>query len=150
MRAACSIILLLLLALGCASRKPRVTDPQEEFFQAAAEGDLATIEKEIQTGGVNRKSRHGYTALMAASERGQKLVVERLLKANADVHALNQFGWDALMLAAVNGHQDVVRLLIAAGANVRYRSPSGETALLLAERGNHSEVVRILREAGAR
>ena len=53
----------------------------------------------------------GYTALIFAAERGNKKVVEHLLKAGAVVLAVAKNNDSALKLAKKNGHQEIVKML---------------------------------------
>jgi len=53
---------------------------------------------------------------MWAASRGDREVVQLLMKAGADVNFKNQGGYTALMLAEFNGYSGVVRILKAAGA----------------------------------
>lgn len=55
-------------------------------------------------------------ALMTASGKGYHLVVQDLLKANADPNSANAKGLTALMFAAQNGHDLCLRDLLKAGA----------------------------------
>ncbi len=53
----------------------------------------------------------GNTALMSAAKRGYTKIVELLLKAGADINAVDQNNNTALMIAAANRHIEVVKLL---------------------------------------
>ncbi len=57
----------------------------------------------------------GATALMVASEKGHREVVEVLVAKGASVDLLARNGVSALMSAERNGHKDVVAVLKAGG-----------------------------------
>jgi len=79
-----------------------------------------------QTGGC---SETGRTALHAASEkRDNSKVIEILIRAGANVDAVDERGKTALMAAAFGGRFGNVRALIEAGANIRQKSNEGKTA----------------------
>lgn len=75
----------------------------------------------------------GRTALMAACDARDVHAVERLVRAGADVDAVDGNGQTALMCAADNGAADCVRVLVAAGAYVDARDRYGDDARLLAD-----------------
>jgi hypothetical protein len=54
---------------------------------------------------------------------------EDLLKAGADVNAVNDAGMTALMLLVQRGDPDEIKTLLKAGANARKKDASGRTAL---------------------
>lgn len=94
------------------------------------------------------RDEYGNTPLMNAAWLADAVVLERLLKAGADVNASNKAGATALLYAST--FEDKARLLIDAGADVKAQSKLGNTALILAARkpGN-SRTVKLLLERGA-
>ncbi|KAF8249029.1 ankyrin [Wilcoxina mikolae CBS 423.85] len=93
-----------------------------------------------------------WTVLQVAAMGGHQDVVEKLLKAGADVNALpaEYKGRTALQAAAEGGHQVVVEQLLKAGADVNAPSAEyGETALQAAAGGGHQAVVEQLLKAGS-
>lgn len=69
----------------------------------------------------------GYTALLLASESGQRGVVEELVMAGAYLDAKDSFGRTPLYAAAVAGHKDVVEALGRAGADANASDDDGRT-----------------------
>jgi hypothetical protein len=86
----------------------------------------------IETGqpDVNAKDNYGVTALIDASFKGQKEVVELLILEGADLNAQDRQGDTALMNAAIKGHIEIVELLISNGADVSVKDNWGNTALI--------------------
>jgi len=87
---------------------------------------------EIESGrpDVNAKDNFGVTALIDASFKGQKEIVELLILEGADLNAQNRQGDTALMNAALKGHIEIVEFLISNGADVSVKDKSGNTALI--------------------
>jgi ankyrin repeat protein/mono/diheme cytochrome c family protein len=85
---------------------------------------------------------------MAAALCADAGVLELVLKAGAEVNAVNQEGATALMRAA--SFEEKARMLVAAGAEVKARSKMGNTALHIAAR-QHGNVrtVGLLLDRGA-
>lgn len=82
-------------------------------------------------------SKHGITALMRASFRGDEKIVHELLLSGAEVDAQdprNIENMTALMYAATQGHIEVMKLLIKHGANInltrRYDRSAHQTCIL--------------------
>jgi len=91
------------------------------------------------------------TALHHAAQSDSPEMVRDLLRAGANVNALDSRGFGPLIFAIAEEQQnpEIVRILIAAGADVNARDKSGETPLDWAEKFGHPEVIAALRKAGA-
>lgn len=89
----------------------------------------------------------GETVLMMASLRGQRSMVEALLKRGA---AINRPGWSALHYAASGPDDAALRLLLSQGADIDARSPNGTTPLMMAAQYGPWSCVEALLAAGAR
>src|SRR5690606_31566933 len=76
-------------------------------------------------------------------------LVRRLLRARADVDAMNDYGATALGEAAMSGYAEVIALLLEAGADPNLANPEGQTPLMAVARTGNVEAARLLVEAGA-
>ena len=117
---------------------------------------------------IERRYKYNLTLIIIASSKGNKEIVEILIKAGANVNALSNkfsyndnndifgnfttynYGYTALMVASKNGHKEIVELLVNAGADVNFKNNLHETALMFAcQKKDNIEIVKILVNAGA-
>jgi ankyrin repeat protein len=121
-----------------------------DIFAAAALGRMDALEKVI-AGGVNVFAYDGWTPLHLAAFFGRTEVVERLLKARADLHAIsrNALKNTPLHAAIAGGHVDVALTLIAGGAAVDVADAGGHTPLHIAAEAGLLPVARALVARGA-
>lgn len=85
----------------------------------------------------------GLPALIAAASGHDDHagIVKRLLKAKADVAAVDKLGRSALHAAALHGHGDSADALVAAGAQANARDSHGVTPLMEAARAGANRVL---------
>lgn len=85
------------------------------------------------------------TAVESESDNAVE-IVDRLIRAGADLHTVGRNGWTALHLAAIHGDLQKAERLIRAGAapNARATVDAEETPLMLAASEGHAEVVQLL------
>lgn len=86
------------------------------------------------------------TALMFASLRGQKALVEKLLQRKAEV---SKPGWNALHYAATAGHVEILQLLLEKGGYIDAPAPNGNTPLMMAAAFGSAQAIEYLLEEGA-
>jgi len=91
----------------------------------------------------------GSTPLQWAVFHGDVAEAKRLLKAGADVKAVNDYGVNAMQLAADSANTDLIQLLLKAGADPNSANPDGETALHLVARAGNLDAAKLLLRAGA-
>ncbi len=91
----------------------------------------------------------GSTPLQWAVFNGNTAEAKRLLKAGANVKAVNDYGVTAMQLAADASNTELIELLLKAGADANSPNPDGETALHLAARAGNLEAAKMLLRAGA-
>ena len=126
-----------------------------EWRQATERGDLAAIERLLDSGGdVDVRDEHGQTALMNAARDGRTDVVRLLTARGARLDHTAKFGLTALMLSVIRGHVDVARVLIDAGADLRVQGTGapgfhGKTAWDLAMARESEPMKELFRRAGA-
>ena len=110
---------------------PLKRSPSSKLHQAAASGDVKTIERVL-----SKDARRDKTP-------GQARVIDRR----------DEEGWQIIHSASASGHKEVVELLVEHGADVNIRTHGGHgaTPLYIAEKNNGGfhPVVRYLKSLGA-
>ena len=86
--------------------------------------------------------------LLLASEKGQVVGVNSLVRAGGNVNKIDENGSTPIYLASRNGHVGVVNSLIQAGSDVNIKNLKEHTPLQTASEQGHEEVVRCLIRAG--
>lgn len=99
----------------------------------------------LRTEGISALDRN----LITAASIGDLDLVNRLLKAGASYHAVDERGRSALLSAVYNRRGDVARALIMAGADVNQKDGESNTAFLLGAATNQIDVVRLSLSHGA-
>ena len=113
------------------------------LYHACRNGDTERVRQLLDEGApVDKKNRHGKTALMVASLLGRTEVVQLLLGKGAAVDEKNKHGRTALMYASEGGRTEVVKLLLGKGAAVDAKDKNGRTALRWAS--GRTEVAKLL------
>ncbi|HEV7858414.1 MAG TPA: ankyrin repeat domain-containing protein [Pyrinomonadaceae bacterium] len=122
-----------------------------DLLQAASDGNLEGVRACLATGAdVNAKNAEGWTALMIATLKGYREMVQTLLKQDrVQVNARSHHGWTALCYAVSMGDSETIRILLAAGAEVNAPDHDGWTALMQAAGEGNLECVEILLAGGA-
>ena len=92
----------------------------------------------------------GTTPLQWAAYQGDIAEARRLIKAGADVRAVNVYGVNAMQLAADSGNTELIALLLKAGADPQSANADGETALHLVARAGDVPAAKLLLKAGAK
>lgn len=118
---AVGVLALIVLELTKPDNTPPPPTTMDAFFDAAAGGNLQTIQSLLENGiDVNIKdATFGHTALIVAARRGHLQIIEVLLAKGADVNATDNYGNTALGWARKTSRADaeaVVDMLKQAGA----------------------------------
>merc|ERR1719367_216378 len=98
----------------------RDSQKEERLWNAASQGDLATVRELIKTTFVDTtegSSSGSWTPLIPAAGNGHKDIVQILLDNGANINHPANDAFTALMQAAYLGRKDVVQLLLDRGAN---------------------------------
>jgi len=83
------------------------------------------------------------------SNRGQ-MSTEVLVKAGAELDAIDTYGYTPLMRMASNNLAVGAQVLVDAGADINFRAAGGETPLRVAQSSRALAVVAVLQKAGAK
>jgi ankyrin repeat protein len=137
-------------------RKVDVNAPQIDgttaLHWAVQADDLETADLLLRAGArVSAANREGVMPMQLATLNGNAAMIERLIKAGADVNLpLTQSGDTALMMASRTGKPDAVKALLDHGAQVNAKETWGDTtALMWAVAEGHPTIVKMLIEKGA-
>ncbi len=98
---------------------------------------------------VDERGPDGSTALQWAVYDQDIEKVRQLIRAGADVNAVNNFGANAMQLAAEVAHVELIEMLLDAGADPDSANPEGQTALMLVARTGDVDAARMLVRKGA-
>jgi ankyrin repeat protein len=91
----------------------------------------------------------GTTALHWAAYHDDVETVALLVRAGANVNAVNRYGVPPLAQACTNGNAAIVKVLLQAGADANATMKGGESVLMLAARSGNAEAVKALLVRGA-
>ncbi|WP_422135648.1 ankyrin repeat domain-containing protein [Endozoicomonas sp. ALD040] len=139
-----------LVNLNTGESHPDTFFPDQAFYDACVDGELNQVERSVAEGvNVNAITHGDFTALMIASYRGHKAIVECLISAGANLNAASEAGATALFLAAQENYTDCVKLLINAGADLNAGTEDGSTPLSMAAQEGNIDCVKALIEANA-
>jgi len=98
---------------------------------------------------VNAQAPDGTTALLWAIHYGEVPLIDRLLRARANVHLVNQYGASAMSEAAQFGDTAVIGKLLEAGADAESPNADGQTALMVIARTGNLAAAQLLIRHGA-
>ncbi|KKQ33403.1 MAG: ankyrin repeat domain protein [Candidatus Peregrinibacteria bacterium GW2011_GWE2_39_6] len=127
------------------SLKPVLFDPElEKRLEIKRNLKLVTFYIEHNQDVNEIKLRDGRSFLHFVAACGDVILVERLLRANAVLDAVDEHGQTALHVAAECGYADVVKLLLYKGARFDLVDMNGFTSLKLAEYKGHPDVVAVI------
>src|ERR1041384_1437559 len=94
--------------------------------------------------------RPGDEAVLNAAFKGDLAEVNKLIKREADVNAVNSGGFTPLIAAAEKGHQKIVALLLTHGAEVKQATTdNGTTPLIVAVEKGYRKIVEMLLTHGS-
>ena len=139
MPARCRTFLLLVLVLTPAAA---VADDVEDFFQAARDGDVETINRLLDTGlDVDAVTEFNCGAMYFAANRNQAEVIRILVQRGGDANLRDtDYNFTPVQMAAWLGHTEATKALLDGGAN---RSDAIGSCFAAASNG-HTETVELL------
>jgi len=116
------------------------------LWLAVESGDLASVQKLLQSGVNVNESHKAWTPIMKAAEEGHVEIAQLLLDNSCSLEAVNKTGRTALSFAATpsmgrTACLPVLQLLLEAGANVDHKDSRGETARARAVRDGYRQSV---------
>jgi ankyrin repeat protein len=141
---------VLLTALVWAASDLRVRAASSDVADAAMRGDLAAVRSLVaKKADVNAPQGDGATAVHWAVYRGNKELLDVLLRAGANPRLANRAGSTPLWLASINGDAAIIGALLAAGADANEKLPLGRTPLMAASRTGNVDAMNALIDRGA-
>jgi len=119
--------------------------------RAAMEGDMPAVRRLLsENAEVNGAQGDGTTALHWAAYTDDRVMVELLIRAEADVNAETRLGaLTPLFIAAKGGNAAILRLMLEAGADANRSNAQGTTPLMLAAASGITAAVQVLVDHGA-
>lgn len=134
-----------------APKDPLDAEARSKYFYLVANNDPYPLKTFLENfpGSQEWRNEEGLTGLMLAARNGHKEVTDVLLKAQADIEAINANGSTALTFAAYSGKAVVAEQLLKAGANVNHTNSKGHSPLLAAASQGNKNTVKLLLENGA-
>jgi ankyrin repeat protein len=151
-----AVALLVLASLSAVPVQAQVPPTAAEaaaysgLFAAAWRGDVAQIEKMATAYELKKRDAHGRSPLHVATFARQRGAIDALVRAGADLGALENDRYDAVTIAAVADDEATLRTLLALGASAKLvTSRYDGSALIAAAHLGHDGVVRQLIAAGA-
>ncbi|HEY2843949.1 MAG TPA: ankyrin repeat domain-containing protein, partial [Bryobacteraceae bacterium] len=143
MRILKSGVFLVVLPISGWASDTRIAD-------AGQKGDTTLVRSLVsQKADVNAPEPDGSTVLHWIVRSDDLETADLLLRAGANVSAVNRRGITPLDLACVNGSAAMIHKLLDAGANPNAAHSDGQTPLMIAARTGNPEAVRVLLDKGA-
>lgn len=103
---------------------------------------------DIDSFSIEQTDKHGWTALMLASDRGNADAVRDLIAAGANLEAMDRRERTPLLLALKNNRPAIARMLIEAGANIHHHDRDLARPIHYAAEAGDAETTRLLLERG--
>ncbi len=119
------------------------------WFLAAEAGDVAMLERLVDTTNVDAVIFDGLTALMIGAGEGRLAAVQWLVERGAVLDLRDDWGYTALFHALLAKQWDTARFLVKKGADLRLASAEGNTPLHIGALYAPAPVLRALLRAGA-
>ena len=122
----------------------------ENIFDISRVGDLASLQDLLldnEDDVANSFDENGIVPLMLGAKMNRYGIVSELLKAGANVNAVENKGKSALYFAVESNFADVAQLLLESGADPEIYALNGQSPMTLGMELNHLPMVEYLQEA---
>jgi ankyrin repeat protein len=123
--------------------------PAPAFVELGVELRAFLAEHGFAPNDVDTRNKDLATPLMLAARLAPPALVKELLRAGADIHAVNADGNQALWLACVGEISENIQLLIDAGIDIQHVNVNAATPLMFAASSGRAKAVALLLAAGA-
>ena len=146
------IIIFLSPIIAQAENAHPVIDNPFLNFKALKNVSVEEVQNLINQGyDINEANDSGVTILHVMVDRNSKNIVTLLIKAGADVNAIDTGGGGERVLhtAAYRNYPEIIQLLIDAGADIDVKNKYGSSPLHRAASQGSIDAMRILLQAGA-
>ena len=144
------VLISTIVLLATASHAAETVVKDQRLVQAAKAGETATaiglLGKRVDP---NVAEPDGTTPLHWAVRNNDVTLVERLIRAGADVKTTNRYGIAAIALACESGSAAIVEKLLTAGVSANATGPYGETALHTCAHAGKVDAAKVLIAHGA-
>ncbi|XP_072368968.1 CARD- and ANK-domain containing inflammasome adapter protein [Scyliorhinus torazame] len=137
------------LLKGAARSQPNQVEITE-LYQAAALGDLASLDRAFGNSDVNGTNASNETLLHIAAAHGHVAIIEYLLNKGAKVEVRDNRQQSPLHRAAVEGHLAAAKMLLQAGAHIYALDKESRSPLHLAAANSHFSMVKLMLKEEAR
>ena len=111
-------------------------------------GNIEITEILLDAGANPNVENDSQAPIFEACRYNHVIIIELLLKHNANTRLVNAQGYTPIHIGAISGHADVVRELVKAGVSHDERSRCGNTPLSCAAQHHHFSVVKELLPLG--
>uniref|UniRef100_UPI00398E5A1E CARD- and ANK-domain containing inflammasome adapter protein n=1 Tax=Pristiophorus japonicus TaxID=55135 RepID=UPI00398E5A1E len=136
--------------LNTAARPQPVHVELTELYQAAALGDLSSLDRAFGESDVNGTNDSNETLLHIAAAHGHVKIIEYLLNKGAKIEVRDNKGQSPLHRAAEKGHIGAAKMLLQAGAHIYALDTESRCPLQLAAQSNHFPIVKLMLKEEAR
>ncbi|XP_067845693.1 CARD- and ANK-domain containing inflammasome adapter protein [Heptranchias perlo] len=121
-----------------------------KLYQAAALGDLSSLDRAFGDSNVNGTNTNNETLLHIAAAQGHVTIIEYLLNKGAKIEVRDNKGQSPLHRAAEKGHTGAAKMLLQAGAHIYALDTESRSPLHLAAQNNHFPIVKLMLKEEAR
>jgi len=121
----------------------------DAWFNGAKHGNVKQLQWAVEQGlHVDLPTKCGRTALMTASAKAYKAVIDMLMKLGANADVVDNDGKTALIIASLTGRVATVEQLLQFEVDINIQDRSGNTALHLSLKKNKMQVSKVLMKTG--